>query len=362
MTTAHDDPAAPVTTPPPQPGTAAAPPAEPARDHAPVASTQPAAHPTGQPPPGQLGLPDLLGTAAQVVGAVAAPVTLITGLLYYFGWSHDTSYFRYFGIDHTLLGFSIQDYVLRSIRPMIWPLLIGVTIALVWVNAHLVILRRVAGQHDAVVRASWGASLLGTVGFVVALRDAATVASATTLYGRLRGPLGLAASATLVAYSVYLRRRLTADANPQPPGSQPAGPARTTAGSRWLGWVSVTLVVLLIAVTMFWAVALYAAYFGEYTGYRLATQRLADKPTVFVYSAQRLHLNPAGGVQEEPIGDAASAFRFRYANLKLLTRANSKYFLLPADWSAANPIAIVLPDDPSIRVEFIPPGVPMPTG
>ena len=54
---------------------------------------------------------------------IVAPVTLISGLLFYFGYVSARSQYEYFGIDVDTIGLSTQDYVMRSPQPLLVPLL-----------------------------------------------------------------------------------------------------------------------------------------------------------------------------------------------------------------------------------------------
>lgn len=58
---------------------------------------------------------------------IVAPVTLISGLLFYFGYVSARSQYEYFGIDVDTIGLSTQDYVMRSPQPLLVPLL-GITL------------------------------------------------------------------------------------------------------------------------------------------------------------------------------------------------------------------------------------------
>ena len=54
-------------------------------------------------------------------------MTLISALLFYFGYVSRDSQYAYFGIDVDTIGLSTQDYVMRSPQPLLVPLL-GITL------------------------------------------------------------------------------------------------------------------------------------------------------------------------------------------------------------------------------------------
>ena len=55
-------------------------------------------------------LPQWLSTATQI----AAPVTLVSTLLFYFGYVYTKSQYAYFGVDVDTIGLTPRDYVMRS--------------------------------------------------------------------------------------------------------------------------------------------------------------------------------------------------------------------------------------------------------
>ncbi|HEY2209483.1 MAG TPA: hypothetical protein VGH26_09350, partial [Gaiellaceae bacterium] len=70
---------------------------------------------------------------AGLIVAVVAPVTLITALAYYFGYRRESAFAGYFGIDPSALGFTTNDYVLRSVDALFVP----ITVVLLVVFAAL---------------------------------------------------------------------------------------------------------------------------------------------------------------------------------------------------------------------------------
>src|SRR3954471_6238029 len=60
---------------------------------------------------------------------IVTPVTLISTLLFYFGYVSARSQYRYFGIDVDTIGLSTQDYVMRSPQPLLVPLLVFTLLA-----------------------------------------------------------------------------------------------------------------------------------------------------------------------------------------------------------------------------------------
>src|ERR687891_1139456 len=67
-------------------------------------------------------------SVSEVITTFVAPTTLVGALVFYFGWTRTRAWWLYFGIDPSVLGFSNQDYVLRSVNAL-FPALLVVAIA-----------------------------------------------------------------------------------------------------------------------------------------------------------------------------------------------------------------------------------------
>jgi hypothetical protein len=272
----------------------------------------------------------------ETVGHVVAPTTLITALLFYFGWAQTNAIFLRFGIDQSVLGLTVQDYLLRSVNSTFRPLAALLLAAVAGLSVHLWLTRR----RDA---HRWWAAAAVAGGLLLA-------AGLGGLWGLVRYrtdlpviPLGLGAGLGLVAYGGHLRA--------QDPGHRPApaaAPAALLAARR-------TVAVVFVTIMLFWSVAVYAQARGAREAQVIAAT-LYRRPDVTVYSARRLHLEGAG-VREAELPGPEGAYRFRYAGLKLVIRSGGKWFLLPAGWTPARPgAAVLLPDGDDLRVELGPGG------
>src|SRR5213079_1107298 len=91
------------------------------------------------------------------IGQVIAPSTIVLALLFYFGWVRTGYQAHRLGLDDTLLGYTTQDYVLRSIAPLEGPLLVTLAAMLVALGAHRLIVSWADGElqhpdrHERVV-------------------------------------------------------------------------------------------------------------------------------------------------------------------------------------------------------------------
>ncbi|MEA2827293.1 MAG: hypothetical protein QOG43_1732 [Actinomycetota bacterium] len=282
------------------------------------------------------------------IGSVVAPTSAVTALLYYFGWTRTTIEAHLLGLDDSLLGYSTQDYLLRSMSSMFGPLVVGLLAALAALGLHAAVVawvRDAGGPDDPRLR-----RLLGRL--VLALGAVAGVTLAVGIAGaRVRrpsdvvyvaSPMCVTVSIVVGCYAANIHRRFLARRR----RDAVAGELKTLRG------VSATLVVLLLVLSLFWNVSHYAAVRGRSLASTVEAL-LPSQPTVVVYSAKRLYLQAPvvetrldqGGADAE-----ASQYQYAYTGLKLLFRSDHHYFLRPAaPGSRAN---IVVPDDLDIRLEF----------
>jgi hypothetical protein len=302
------------------------------------------------PPPGTAAKerPGLeLKEILELLGVVAAPVTVVTAVLFYFGWVYTRTFYDYFAIHHTLLDLSGRDYVLRSINAMLWPLIAWLTLAASWTWAHRLVIRTLADERRRPLlrRLSLALGAVGGACFVTGLVAATVGNPYTSLVRELIAPLGIAAGVAIVAYAghVYGQARSQPHAAVNSIGPEP----------RWLRPAGMGLVAVLVAINLLWAVTYYAEALGNTDSYQLAESGFIDQPKVVVDSTKRLFLEPFGGVQEAPLRGKDTAYQFRYSNLRLLIRSGGKYFLVPSDYSIYHPVVIIVNDNDTVKVQFI---------
>ena len=255
---------------------------------------------------------------------IVTPVTLITALLFYFGYVSSRSQYEYFGIDVDAIGLSTQDYVMRSPQPLLVPLLVLSLIAVAGLLLHNAI--RARAGLIAVRRARLAAIVvlaLGVLGLFLY-----PVLGGLAYYA-LVVPLVIGLAAAVLGYLSYLTTRLL-DLKPQ-----------------------VALIALLTVVTMscaFWATATAAQYSGRGLA-KSNAEHLDRLPVVILDSKERLHLR-SPGVEETALRPSeGQTFNFRYRGMRLLIVGENRLFLVPQRWNASN-TTLVVPLDESIRVQF----------
>jgi hypothetical protein len=269
-----------------------------------------------------------LGGVLQLVTAIGSPIAVGTALLFYFGWRRSEAQAEALGFDVSVLGMSPQDFMLRSIPVLFFPvaLLLVAGLAAVWAHAWLMGRVERSPSGDGVLRVAralrWSWALLPALGVVLLV--------VAPPFGNLVLPLLVTLGMLGGGYGAMLRRRVTRD------------PARTPLPV-------VLLAAALVAVLLFWQTERLARVVGE----ALASQIGADVgrlTAVTVYSPRKLQLGPE--IAETRFPEAESADRYRYRGLRLLDHADDKYFLIPDTWTREGARLIVIRDDGATRVEF----------
>lgn len=270
------------------------------------------------------------------VVAFAANVTVITALLYYFGWRRTATQDYRLGLDPEIFGLSTQDYVLRSVGPVLRLLAVLGVLLMVAVYLDRWLWRRAqrAGPADVAVRVALG--ICATAWFVLpalALMMNRLWPANGAIY--ISVPLVIAAGVLLLLYRGHLLRALQL--------SEPVLPGRLLleGGSA----------ALIAGVALFWAAANYAVVDGN----RAADGFVAhfrQQGGVVLYSEKSLSLD---GANEQRLTAADSTYSFRYSGLWLVTQSGGHYFLVRDSWRPGDGSFVMLADDDkSIRLEFVP--------
>ncbi|OKI27205.1 hypothetical protein [Saccharothrix sp. CB00851] len=261
--------------------------------------------------------------AVQRVGEALANVTVLTGLLVYFGWRRSDVQARELGVDSSVLGMTTTDYVLRSVGPVFLLLAVVLGIALVcrWLEPRV---RAASGKPGKAARALSVALSLAWL-LLPALTVALGVLFPITSFYAF--PLAVGGGILLSLYASLLRR----------PDRHPT-------------WTRV-LVFAVVSLSLFWSAGNYA----EVRGVELARGFAADvhgQTAVVVYARERLHIT-APGACEEALAAEGSRYRFRYRGLRLFGKVGPKYFLISDGWTRDRGTVVVLADNDEIRVELV---------
>jgi hypothetical protein len=254
---------------------------------------------------------------------IVTPITLLSALLFYFGYVSARSQYEYFGIDVDTIGLSTQDYVMRSPQPLLVPLLVITLLAVAGLLLHNAIhptpvaVRRAARITTVVL-------VLGVAGLL------AYPLIGQIPYYALIVPAVIGMSAAALAYLTYLRRK----ADPK------LGPQR----------VLVALLAVVTVTCAFWATATTAQYSGRGLA-KSHARELNRFPVVILDTKEKLALRSPGIEETALRPGAGQTFNYRYRGLRLLVVGEDRLFLVPQNWTASN-TTVVIPLDSSVRVQF----------
>jgi hypothetical protein len=276
-------------------------------------------------------------------------LSLITALLFYFGYAASRAQYRYFGIDVDTIGLSTQDFVMRSPQVLLAPLLGLLLIGLLVAVGHAAVRRRVTAaqavgpEAQPEARAGAARSLRRTerarravlaTGFGLLLAGALLLV-AYPLVGEwiayaLVTPLLMAAGAALAGYGFRLAALLHGRNRNR----------RTSVVATWL----------VLTASVFWATATLAEASGRGLA-RDTAQHLDRLPGVILDTTERLYLT-SPGVEERALPVLpGQTFLYRYRHLRLLIEGSDRLFLVPDTWSASDS-TLVVPLNGSVRVQF----------
>jgi hypothetical protein len=274
--------------------------------------------------------------------SVVAPITIISALLFYFGYVSSRAQYAYFGVDVDTIGLSTQDYVMRSPQPLLVPLLVLVMIAVALVALHLWVTAWLGRARPERARIVTHRALY--IGLVILAAGITLIVLYPVLadwpYYNLVTPIIVAVGAGVVAYSWRLVSRL-----PPQPDALPS-----PAGSPALRRMGLVLLCVLVAATLFWSTATIAQWSGRGLA-RQDARHLDDLPRVILDTKERLYISDPFIKETALPASEGQTFRYRYRNLRLLIQGKDRMFLVPDAWSASDS-TLVVPLDDSVRVRF----------
>jgi hypothetical protein len=280
---------------------------------------------------------------------IIAPVTVLSALLFYFGYVSSRTQYEYFGIDVDTIGLSTRDYVMRSPQPLLFPLLVLTLLAVGGLRLHATIVRRIAdatagsGEPTRIARydrvARWTRITGWTmVGLGVVLILGYSLVREWAAYN-LVIPLLLSVGAVLIGYASRMSRQLHPEATPA--DASAVTQRRVASG----------LLFVFIVANLFWATATLAQWTGRGVA-RNDANHLDRLPSVILDTKERLYLRDATVEESVLPSEVGQKFHYRYRHLRLLIHGHDRMFLVPDRWSPSN-TTLMVPLDGSVRVQFL---------
>ncbi|MGX1809735.1 hypothetical protein ACWIGI_28775 [Nocardia sp. NPDC055321] len=319
-----------------------------------------------------------------IFSEIVAPTAFVGALLFYFGWARAFAYYNYFGIHLSVLSFSQQELLMRSVDALYVPLgfvgIVGLVAAWAYTFArHRSVsivpmpLRHLAHVLTLAIPAAfrtriawlWRVAAIGVPLAVAILLVANGLAGLLNLPTPINRTIIAAAPVTfilgvLIVSWLVNRHRLI--------------PNVSTNRRRFErpGLVESGFLIIVIGLNAFWAADDYAEEVGRARAIQFA-ETLHDRPLTYLYTESRLHLVAAtiagSGVREavcaNPPGASESKPTYRYEGLVLVIQAADQVVLVPRTWTPKAGTAIVLSKGSgggAPRLEFQMPGINPPTG
>jgi hypothetical protein len=282
------------------------------------------------------------------LASVVAPTTVVTALLFYFGYVATRSRFEYFGVYLDLTDLSTQNLLLYGLEVVYVPAALAFLAALLVVGVHGAVSWMLADRRRdqaslvvALAVALGGLLLVGRalVGMLVVEVEAAEVPGTTAL--------ALATGPVLLAYAAWIAGRVTTRRSPGHLTAWFASP-----GASRLRHSAVACVVGLVVAGLFWATNEFASAYGSWRAYDDALH-LPDRPGVVLEAKEPIN-DPPEGVT---VARGSQAFPHRYEGLRLLLASGGRLFLVPEHWTRGSR-TIVVPYDGSVRMQLFPAAEP----
>lgn len=317
-----------------------------------------------------------LGQWISTGASIVAPVTLLSALLFYFGYVSSSTEYAYFGVDVDTIGLNTQGFIMRSPQTLLVPLLVFPLAAAGFLTLNAAIRRRIAMaiahtadeantakldgdavRHSEHIRHMVQRSRL--FGLAVLTIGVILLFTYPYLYGwawyGLVTPLLIALGAGVIAYASRLLTYLRRLRGQQAPGAaKDPGPNRARLAredsSAVARRIASALIYVVIAASIFWATATIAQASGRAIAQN-AARNLDKLPWVILDTKERLFLHDPGIEETLLPPSGGQTFHYRYRGLRLLIEGQDRMFLVPHQWSPSDSTLIV-PLDDSVRVQF----------
>ncbi|WKG06924.1 hypothetical protein QX204_17550 [Nocardia sp. PE-7] len=272
-----------------------------------------------------------------IVANILAPITVITGLCFYFGLVAARKYYGYFGVDANALGLTSADYVMRSVS-VLYPLIVAL-LALYWVSVWV---REYAdraihgGRHPRVVRCcAWGCVALGIA--LTARGILGVTAPGLVLVdfvGFTPGALGI--GACLLIVGGWAVRQVRSLSSPRPSTSVRRA-SQVAAGAT-------------VILALFWLTNIFATDHGLHAAKDTAAGLWRRETVVVLDTFERLYAPPEFLRETMLPVVAGQRFHYRYECFRTLEVRPDRVVLVPVKWSPENGYSLIVRFDDSSRI------------
>jgi hypothetical protein len=269
------------------------------------------------------------------VAGIVAPTTVLTALLYYYGYVATYARFDYFGVDVAVLRLPTQDLVLRSVAVLYVPCaaILGLGIGYLLIRNGTRTAVRSKARWPRLRQVGWAAV---TIGSALLVRAAIGLVRPDVAQNEFPAttPMALGFGVSLVLYGRHLLKHTADDG-----GNDTAQSAVYLLASG------------IVVLSLFWAANTFAAAYGRGQA-EDDSVALTDRPEVVLDTKERLFLNTACATETSLVpADAEQGFRYRHRGLRLFAVGSDRLLLIPDRWRDGCEV-LVVPDDDSVRIQF----------
>jgi hypothetical protein len=269
---------------------------------------------------------------AGAVSSVVAPITLVTALLVYAAWTRTKTFFAYFGVDSSILGLSVQEYLLRS-ADTAFGLLAWIAVA--WLT--VLVAARVGSRLIGLLKTRWRRRIHAVVAWLALA--CVLVGLLSIVWPVLSGALSpYGAAAILSGGSLVLARSRRGLGHP---------------GGSISDDLTRAALVVIVALAAFWTATDYARDLGTREAENVDRQpdSLAE---VDLYSAEPLDM-PGSLVSSSGVNVTPSTMSYRYIGLRLLEFSNDRWLVITGRRENLHSSVLILKDSDDIRVQIASP-------
>jgi hypothetical protein len=269
------------------------------------------------------------------IASVAAPTTVATALLFYFGYVATYSRFAYFGIDLAVLDMSMPETLLRGAEAIYVPLAGMLLLGFAAATAHR--------------GARWGAARLDRRGRQVLAGAVAVLGAAAVVRGVIgivvpvvsrdefpgTTPIAFGFGPPLIGYAVWIVRQ----------------PVRGRWRVRPHESGAVVALVAVMLLGLFWATNSFASAYGRGIASTVAVTIRYERPAALLDTKERLYTTLPDVTETVLPVEEGQEFRYRYRGLYLLAEGGGNLYLVsPEGGGIAG--TIVVPFGDTVRVQF----------
>ncbi|BBZ58068.1 hypothetical protein MPHO_50600 [Mycolicibacterium phocaicum] len=274
-----------------------------------------------------------------VVGVVAAPLSAITALCYYFGRVSTNAKMTYLGVSTDVVGFTTNDYVAQSAGVLF---VIALSAALVCASvlalclAFRSLVRR--GRHVVILRRT--ALLVMILGVAALMRAVRGVWSPGSYHDDQgwRTPAALALGAALLLVGEWMRRACD-------------DPAQSVLPPTRVGQVLLAINAIVLILALFWVTNVFAEKAGKVEGTNAAAGLWSTNSTVILDTQDQLDLPPELiKVRTLPTRDAQQQPTYRYECFRAIAVRDDRWVLMPANWKPEFGFTVIVTADASHRI------------